>query len=92
MGIVIVVDVVVAEGYREAAKSSHMSVGQKTSPSWVLGPPVCSLSSSWLVLVTKSLVVLVVVDIVVVAIVAEVDVRTKVIDEPLELMWSRKVK
>jgi hypothetical protein len=36
--------------------------------------------------------VLVVVDIVLVAIVAEVDVRTKVIDEPLELMWSRKVK
>jgi hypothetical protein len=89
MGVVVVVNVVVAEGCREANKSSLMSVGQKTSPSRVLGPPVCSLSSSWLALVTKSLVVLVIVDIV---IVAEVDVRTKVIGEPLEQMWSRKVK
>jgi hypothetical protein len=83
MGVVNVVDVVVAEGCCEATKSSPMSVGQKTSPSRVLGPPVCSLSSSWLALVTKSLVVLVVVDIVIVAIVAEVDVRTKVIDDLL---------
>jgi hypothetical protein len=89
MGVVVVVNVVVAEGCREAAKSSLMSVGQKTSPSRVLGPLVCSLSSSWLALVTKSLVVLVIVDIV---IVAKVDVRTKVIGEPLEQMWSRKVK
>jgi hypothetical protein len=41
---------------------------------------------------TESLVVLVVVDIVVVAIVAKVDVRTKVIDGPLEPKWWRKVK
>jgi len=45
-----------------------------------------------MVLVTKSSVVLVLVDIVVVAIVAEVDVQTEVVGEPLELKWSRKVK
>ena len=74
MGVVIIVDVVVAKGCCEASKSFLMSAGQKTSPSGVSSPPVCSPSSSWMVLVTKSSVVLVLVDIVVVAIVAEVDV------------------
>jgi hypothetical protein len=36
--------------------------------------------------------VLVVVDIIIVAIVVEVDVQTKVVSEPLEPKWSRKMK
>jgi hypothetical protein len=73
MGVVIVVDVlevVIAQGCHEASKSSLMSVKKKTSPSGVLGPLVCSPSSSWLALVTEYLVVHVVVDLVIVAIVA----------------------
>jgi hypothetical protein len=74
MGLVIVVDVVIAEGCCEASKSSLTCVGQKILPSGVVGPLVCSHSPSWLALVTKSLVVLGVVDLVVVAIVVEVGV------------------
>jgi hypothetical protein len=51
-----------------------MSVGQKTSPFGVSGPLVYSPSSSWMALVTESSVVLVAIDVVVVALVAEVDV------------------
>jgi hypothetical protein len=42
--------------------------------------------------VTESLVVHVVVDVVIVAIVAKVYVRTEVIGEPLKPKWPRKVK
>jgi len=87
MGVVIVVDVlkvVIAEGCREASKSSLISIKQKASPSRVLGPPVSSPTSSWLALVTEYLVVLVVVDIIIIAIVVEVDVQTEVVSEPLE--------
>ena len=48
-----------------------MNAGQKTLRSRVAGPPVCSLSPSWPVLMTKSSVPLGVVDVVVVV---EVDV------------------
>jgi len=44
------------------------------------------------VLVAKSLVVLVVVNVVIVCIVAKVDVQIEVVDEPREPKWSRKVK
>ena len=67
MGVVVVVDVlkvVTAKGCREASKSSLMSVEQKTSPSRVSGPLVCSPSSSWLSLVIEYSVVHVVVDLV----------------------------
>ena len=77
MGVVIVVDVlevVIAKGFHGSSKSSLMSIEQKASPSIVLGPLVCSLSFSWLALVTEYLVVLVVVDVVIVAVVVEVDI------------------
>jgi hypothetical protein len=44
------------------------------------------------VLVAKSLVVLVVINVVIVSIVAKVDAQIEVVDEPLEPKWSRKVK
>jgi hypothetical protein len=84
--------VIIVKGCCEASKSSLMSIGQKTSPFGVSGPPVCTPSSSWLALVTESSVVLVAVDVVIIALVAKVDVRTKVVGEPLEPKWSRKVK
>jgi hypothetical protein len=65
-----------------------MSVGQKTSRSRVAGPLVCSHSPSWLALVTKSSVVLGVVNVV---IVVEVDVRTEVVGEPIKSKWLTKV-
>lgn len=90
--VVRVVKVVIAEGCREAYKFSLMSTGQKTSPSRVAGPPVSSPSPPWLALVIESSVLLGVVDVVVVVIIAEVDVRTKVVGEPLELKWLMKVE
>jgi hypothetical protein len=56
-----------------------MSVGQKTSPYGVSSPLVCSPSSFCLVLAIESSVVLVVFDVVVVAIIAEVHVWTEVV-------------
>ena len=94
MGVVVIVDVVkvvIVEGCREASKSSLMSIGQKTSYR-VPGPPICSVCSFWLAIMTESSVVLVVVDIVTVAIVAKVDVETEVVTEPVEPKWLRKVK
>lgn len=47
MGVVVIVDVikiVVVEGYHEASKSSLTCDVQKTSPSGVAGPPLCSPS------------------------------------------------
>ena len=90
--IVDVVEVVIHEGCCEASKSSLIIIKQNTSPSKVLGLPICSLSSSWPMIVTGSLVLLVVVVIVIVAIVAGVDVPTEVVGEPLEPKWSKKVK
>ena len=94
MGVVVIVDVlkvVIAEGSREASKSSLTSAGHKTSPSRVDGPLVCSRSPSWLALAIEPLVMLGVVNMVVVVVVAEVDVRTKDDNEPLEPKWSTKV-
>ena len=80
--VVEVVDVVVAKGCCEAPKSSLTSVGQKTSPSRVTGPLVCSPSPSCLALMTECLVMLGVVDVVIVVIVAEVDVQPKLSVSP----------
>ena len=49
------------------------------------GPLVWSPSPSWLVLVTESSIMLGVV------MAVEVDVQTKVVDEPLESKWLTKV-
>ena len=62
--------------------------GKKTSRSGVAGPPICSPSPSWPVLVTKSSISLGVVDVV---IVVEVDIWTGVDDESLESKWLTKV-
>ena len=69
-------------------KAFSRALGKKTSCSGVAGPPVCSPNPSWLVLMTKSSVSLGAVDVV---IVVEVDIRTRVVDEPLELKWLTKV-
>jgi hypothetical protein len=54
----------------------------------VAGPLVCSPSPSWLALVTVSLAMLGVVDVVAVV---EVYVMTKFVCEPLRLKWLTKV-
>lgn len=51
--VVNVVEVVIAEGCREASISSLTSVGQKNSPTRVASPPVFSPSPSWLALTMK---------------------------------------
>jgi hypothetical protein len=55
--VVDVVEVVIPKGRHEASKSSLIYARQRTSPSGVVNPPVCSPSPSWLVLVTESSVV-----------------------------------
>ena len=85
-------EVVIAKGFHEASIFSLTGAGQKISPSRVVGHPVCSTSPSWLPLMTKSPNILCKVNIVVVAVVAEVDVRTEVFGEPLKLKLSVKVK
>ena len=62
--------------------------GKKTSCFRVAGPPICSPSPSWPEFMTKSSVSLGVVDVV---IVVEVDVWTRVANEPLESKWLTKV-
>jgi hypothetical protein len=58
----------------------------------VFSPLVCSPSPSWLVLVIEASTMLGGVDIVVVVVVAEIDVWTKVVDEPLEPKWLTKME
>ena len=85
MGVVVIVDVlkvVIAEGCHEASKSSLTCAAQKTSPSRVVSPLVCSPSPSWMVLVIEYLVMLGVVNVVIVAIVAEVDAQPKLSVSP----------
>lgn len=93
-GVVIIVEVVevlIAKGCREASKSSLMSAEQKASPfGRVVGPPLCYPSPFWLALMTNSSIMLGVVGVVILVVV--VDVRAKVVDEPLELKWSMKVR
>jgi hypothetical protein len=69
-------------------KAFSRAPGKKTSRFRVVGPLICSPSSSWPVLMAKSSVSLGVDDVVVVA---EVDIRTIVADEPLESKWLTKV-
>jgi hypothetical protein len=86
--VVNVAKVAMAKGCCEASRSRLTSAGQKTSPSEVVGPSVCSPSPCWPVLMIGSLVMLGVVDVV---IVVEVNFRTKVINEALHSKWLKKV-
>jgi hypothetical protein len=75
VGVVNVVEIVMAEGCCDASKSLLMSTGQKTSSFEVTGPSVCSPSPYWLVIMTESTFALGVANIV---IAGEVDVHTEI--------------